>query len=112
MDIPALNNSTQLQEALAQAGPKTVVVDFTATWCGPCKKIAPVLQDLAAKNSDDFNVFKADVDVAVDLVSHFKVSSMPTFIFFRGNKVVYVLKGASTELLTQAFEIIQALTSK
>jgi thioredoxin-like negative regulator of GroEL len=112
MELSALTNSTQLQEALAQAGNKTVVVDFTATWCGPCKKIAPVLHGLASKHSDTFRVFTADVDVAVDLVRHFKVSSMPTFIFFRGNRVIYVLKGASTELLTQAFEIIDAMTSK
>lgn len=112
MELTSLTNSTQLQEALAQAGNKTVVVDFTATWCAPCKKIGPVLRELAAKNSATFRVFTADVDVAQDLVSHFKVSSMPTFIFFRGNKVLYVLKGASAELLTQAFEIIDSITSQ
>lgn len=115
MDIATLASTTQLQEALAMAqaaGNKTVVVDFTATWCGPCKKIAPVLHDLASAHVDNFNVYKADVDVATDLVDHFKVQTMPTFIFFRNNTVVYVLKGASSELLKQAFEIITALTTK
>lgn len=113
-DIPTLTSTTQLQEALAQAQAraKVVVVEFTAAWCGPCKKIAPVLTELAATSTASFTVFKADVDVATDLVAHFKVTSMPTFIFFRNNAVVYVLKGASPELLTQAFEIIAAMTTE
>lgn len=111
MDLEALTTTTQLQEVLAHAGTKTVVVDFTATWCGPCKKIAPVLHSLATVHENAFRVFTVNVDAATDLVTHFDVRSMPTFIFFRNNKVVHVLKGASPELLTQAFEIIAALTT-
>lgn len=111
MDLPILSSAAQLQEALARSGTKTLVADFTATWCNPCKKIAPVLHDLASKNASTFDVFTVDVDIANDLVTHFQIVNMPTFIFFRNNRVVYVLKGANTELLTQAFEIIASLTS-
>ena len=110
MTISALTTVTQLQEALAQSAGKTVVVDFTATWCGPCKKIAPVLTEMAAEYAASFKVYTADVDIATDLVAHFKVASMPTFIFFRDNRVIYMLKGASVQLLSQAFEIINTLT--
>jgi thioredoxin len=106
-----ITTTIQLQEALACAGNKTVLVKFTADWCTPCKKIEPVLQSLASSNASSFNVYNVNIDEAFDLVTHFDVRSMPTFIFFRNNKVVHVLKGASTELLTQAFEIIASLTS-
>lgn len=107
--MQALTSTTQLQEVLARANGKGVVIDFTASWCRPCKTIAPVLHALATTHAAKVDVFTADVDVATGLVTHYQVSSMPTFIFFYNNKVVYVLKGASVELLTQAFEIMSAM---
>ena len=107
--MEALTSTTQLQEILARANGKGVVVKFTASWCGPCKKIAPVLHNLAVTHASKLNVFTADVDVATELVAHFRITSMPTFIFFHNNRVVYMQKGASVELLTQAFEIMAAM---
>ena len=64
-----------------------VLVDFTATWCGPCKRIKPVLENL----SKEFrNVFfcAVDVDDCSEISKKYDISSMPTFLFFKNNKVV------------------------
>ena len=110
MELQSISSTTQLQEVLARANNKTVVLDFTAEWCAPCKKIAPVLRELATTFTANFDVFTVDVDAAHQLVTHFKVTTMPTFVFLRNNRVIYVFKGASADLLTQAFEIISSVT--
>lgn len=109
MTLTALLSATQLQEALARANRKCVVVQFTATWCAPCKKIKPTLLNLAATHATTFEILTADVDALQDLVTHFRVTRMPTFIFFFRNRVVHVLQGSSTELLSQAFDIISSM---
>ncbi len=108
--LSSITTTTQLQEILARAGGATTMLDFTAKWCGPCREIAPAVHALVEKHASKINGFVVDVDDASDLVTHFKVVSMPTFVFLRENRVVYVLKGADIKLLTQAFEIFVALT--
>ena len=108
-ELGSVTTRTQLQEVLARANSKAVVVDFTAKWCGPCKKIAPQLHQLAATHASKFEVYTCDVDESAELVDHFQVTAMPSFVFFYQNRVVHVLKGASSELLTQAFEIISSM---
>lgn len=61
---------------------KMVVVDFTATWCGPCKKIAPVFESLAAQNTD-VRFVKVDVDKAPDVATKEAIQSVPSFLFFK-----------------------------
>lgn len=101
-----LTSSSQLQEVLAGAGERVVCVKFTAVWCGPCKKIQPVLEDLEEKHGQHVMVYTSDVDESTELVTHFKITSMPTFVFLWKNKVVYTLKGADPKLLQVAFEIM------
>ena len=72
----------------------------------------PVLEKLAAQHTAAFDVFLVDVDTSSDLVTHFGIRTMPTFVFFQNNKVVYVLKGAAVELLTQAFELMSIFSQK
>lgn len=67
-----------------------VVVDFFATWCGPCKMIAPILDKL----SEEYKVYKVDIDQDTDLAISFGVQSVPTLLFFKGGKVVYNEVGA------------------
>jgi thioredoxin-like negative regulator of GroEL len=104
--VESITTTSQLQSVLANAGERIVCVKFTAKWCGPCKKIQPVVEDLARRYAQQFMVFTSDVDVATELVAHFNIKSMPTFIFFRKNKIVYTLKGADSKLLQDAFEIM------
>nr|CAD7442015.1 unnamed protein product [Timema bartmani]CAD7596184.1 unnamed protein product [Timema genevievae] len=72
---------------LAEAGDNLVVVDFFAVWCGPCKMIAPKLEEMAAEYPD-IVVLKVDVDECEDLVAIYEISSMPTFVFIKNKAKV------------------------
>lgn len=66
---------------------EVVLVDFFATWCGPCKMIAPVLEDIASSR-DDIKIVKIDVDQHQDLAMRYGVMSIPTLILFKNGKPV------------------------
>jgi len=90
-------------KALAAAGDKLVVVDFTATWCGPCKMIAPVYDEL----SDEYaNVvfLKVDVDELPEITARYSVMSMPTFLFLKKAQVTSRFSGASVEKLRSTIQ--------
>ena len=71
------------------------VVDFWATWCGPCRMIAPILDALAADYKDEgVTVAKVDVDVNVKTAARFNVRSIPMLLFFKDGKVVDQIVGA------------------
>ena len=70
------------------------VVDFWATWCAPCRIIAPVLDQLAAEYQGKVKVTKLDVDTNVRTASRFNVRSIPTILFFKNGKLVDQVVGA------------------
>jgi thioredoxin len=73
---------------------KTVVVDFWATWCGPCTMIEPILADLAGQWSDRLRVVRIDVDANPDVTRRYGVMSMPTLMLFRDGEPVLRMIGA------------------
>jgi thioredoxin 1 len=73
---------------------KTVVVDFWATWCGPCKMVAPVLDEIAGENADKITVAKLDIDQNPSIARDYQVMSIPTMIVFQGGKPVKQIVGA------------------
>jgi len=64
-----------------------VLADFTAAWCGPCKKLAPLVEEIAGEYSGRLKVVKVDVDKARTVAARFAVMSVPTLILFNGGKV-------------------------
>jgi thioredoxin 1 len=83
-----------------------VVIDFFATWCGPCKRIAPAYERLAdALTSIVF--LKVDVDESPELVNHYDVSSMPTFVFLKDGKEVKRVEGADMVELQSGFNLLR-----
>jgi thioredoxin 1 len=70
------------------------IVDFWATWCGPCRMIAPILDQLSTEYEGKVKVTKLDVDANIKTGSRFNVRSIPTLLFFKDGKVVDQIIGA------------------
>ncbi|MEV3962004.1 thioredoxin [Nocardia sp. NPDC050193] len=73
---------------------KPVLVDFWATWCGPCKMVAPVLEEIAGSHGEKLTVAKLDIDANPETARDYQVMSIPTMILFAGGKPVKQIVGA------------------
>ena len=71
------------------------VVDFWATWCGPCRMVAPILDQLAGEYNGKAKVTKVDVDANQTTASRFNIRSIPTVLFFKDGKIVDQVVGAA-----------------
>jgi large subunit ribosomal protein L40e len=91
--VAQLATKADFDKALADAGDKLVVVDFTATWCGPCQRIAPVFAKLAEEMPDVVFV-KVDVDENEDTAQACGIQAMPTFQFYKSKAKVDEFSGA------------------
>ena len=87
-----LINSTD-SPALVQDD-KLLVVDFFATWCGPCKKLSPTLDEVSEEFGDRVNIVKVDVDESEDLAMTYGIRSVPTVLFFKNGQQVDKFVGA------------------
>lgn len=99
-----VKSKPELQEKLSEAGDKLVVIDFFATWCGPCKKIAPVLEEIAKKYEGKLVVLKVDVDEIEELVGEYEIEVMPTFVFKRKGQHLDTLSGSNEDKLRELIE--------
>lgn len=98
MAVKAINDEGHFQAELSAAGANLVVVDFTATWCGPCRNIAPLFEQLPAKYPKAV-FLKVDVDKCSETASSQGVSAMPTFIFYRARTKIDRMQGADINAL-------------
>ena len=87
-----ITDDTFEQEVLQSDKP--VIVDFWATWCGPCKMIAPILEEVASEYSDKVKVVKLDVDANNKTAGRYNIMSIPSLLFFKGGEMVDQVVGA------------------
>ena len=80
--------------ASLKAGDQPLVVDFWATWCGPCRMVAPIISELAEEYDGKIVVGKCDVEENDELAAEFGIRNIPTILFFKGGEVVNKLVGA------------------
>ena len=78
-------------------GELPLVVDFWATWCGPCRMIAPIIEELAKEYDGKINVGKCDVEECDEIAAEFGIRNIPTILFFKGGEVVDKMVGAASK---------------
>ncbi|MBQ8968123.1 MAG: thioredoxin [Bacteroidaceae bacterium] len=103
----ALHITSENFRELTQSG-KPLVIDFWATWCGPCKRVAPIIEELATEYTDRVNIGKCDVEEDEELAMQFQVSSIPTIVFIKadGTLANRVVGAQSKATLQQQIEAL------
>lgn len=102
MEVIKLNSSNFDEEVLNSE--KKVLVDFYADWCGPCKMMSPIVDEIAKEYSDKVKVCKINVDEAPDIATRYDIMSIPTLIIFQNGKLIETVIG-----LTSKSELISKL---
>ena len=98
-------------EKMTYLGDKPAIVDFNATWCGPCRRIAPILEELAAEYAGQIVIYKVDVDKCPEIAKKFEISSIPAIMYIptKGN---YQMTVGSRDKATFTNEIQTILLKK
>jgi thioredoxin 1 len=93
----SVTDDTFEQEVIKNEVPALVLVDFWANWCGPCKMIAPIVDNIAEKYVDSVKVVTLDVDTNPKTCTEHKIMGIPTLLFFKNGKVIDQIVGYTSQ---------------
>jgi thioredoxin 1 len=96
MNEPIHINEASFEQAVINS-PIPVLVDFWAPWCGPCKMIAPVMDEIAKENGGRFRVAKVNIDDDPALMARFGIRGVPTLLFFNGGTLRHQITGVAAK---------------
>jgi len=99
MPVIVCNDDANFHVQMSNSGTNLVIVDFTASWCGPCQRIAPIFERLSNQYSNGALFLKVDVDHCPEATAAHSVSAMPTFMFFRNKVRLARIQGADSNAL-------------
>uniref|UniRef100_A0A7E4V9V5 Thioredoxin n=1 Tax=Panagrellus redivivus TaxID=6233 RepID=A0A7E4V9V5_PANRE len=101
MTVLDINDKEVFDKAIAEAGDKLVIIDFYATWCGPCRIMGPKFHKMADELTGNIYI-KVDVDEGEDIVNTFDIKVMPTFVFIKNGKTIATIEGNNYDKLHEA----------
>jgi thioredoxin len=93
MAHPAMINEAEFGDKVLK-GKGTILVDFYADWCAPCRMIAPILEELAGEYAGSLTVVKIDADASLNVAGQYGIQSLPTLLFFQDGKPAHKIVGA------------------
>lgn len=92
-----INLNKESFEKVTSSKEKTLIIDFWAPWCGPCKALTPVLEELSSEMSDSVEVYKVNVDDNTELAQEYGVQSIPTLLVFKNGALSETIVGLKTK---------------
>jgi len=98
--MKAIKNTTEFNEILNQDKP--VLIDFYADWCGPCQTLLPIVDELAEKHKEDFEIVKVDIDTNQELAQKFQIRSIPALFFIKNGEIVDRIQGLQTKSVLES----------
>ncbi|KAJ8943626.1 hypothetical protein NQ318_016604 [Aromia moschata] len=102
--VTHIKHKGDLETKLNDAGDQLVIIDFSASWCGPCQMISPKLEELAQEYGD-IHILKVDVDECEELAMEYNISAMPTFVIIRKKAIITTFSGADYEKLKHVIRV-------
>ena len=103
--------ATEITELIQIPPNKKVIIDFYATWCGPCARVTPIIDELAEK-FENIVFLKVNVDEADEIAAGFEISSLPTFVYLNLGNIVNRIEGANLQEVLRSIERLDQLVNK